>query len=67
VVFLHVFLAFPSGRLERSFDRALVAAAYATVLGLDLAVMTLADLRPHNLLRVATEPGRADRRRDRAE
>ena len=33
VVFLHVFLAFPNGRLERPFERALVAVGYATAFG----------------------------------
>jgi hypothetical protein len=40
VLFLHVFLAFPSGRLERWFERVLLAAAYLTAIGLDLVVMT---------------------------
>jgi signal transduction histidine kinase len=59
VLFLHVFLAFPSGRLERSFERALVIAAYFTAIGLDLLVMTLGGLGPHNLVELATEPGAA--------
>jgi signal transduction histidine kinase len=59
VLFLHVFLAFPSGRLERWFERALVAAAYATAIGLDLAVMMLGDFDPHNLVGVVSEPGAA--------
>ena len=29
VVFLHVFLAYPSGRLEHSFERALLAVGYS--------------------------------------
>jgi signal transduction histidine kinase len=33
VLFLHVFLAYPDGRLERRFDRRLVAAAYCGALG----------------------------------
>jgi len=36
VMFLHVFLAYPSGRLVRRFDRYLVIAGYAAVLVLDL-------------------------------
>ena len=57
VLFLHVFLAFPSGRLVRSFERVLVAAAYATAIGLDLVVMTLGGLGPHNLVELVTQPG----------
>jgi signal transduction histidine kinase len=57
VLFLHVFLAFPSGRLERSFERVLVAAAYVTAIALDLVVMTLGSLGPHNLVEFVTEPG----------
>ena len=37
VLFLHVFLAYPSGRLERTRDRFVVIAGYAAVLGFDLA------------------------------
>ena len=36
VLFLHVFLAYPTGCLERRLDRSLVAAGYAAVFGLDL-------------------------------
>jgi hypothetical protein len=36
VLFLHVFLAFPSGRLERWYERALVAAGYFSALALQL-------------------------------
>ena len=59
VLFLHVFLAFPSGRLERWFERTLVAAAYVAAIGLGLVVMMLSDLGPHNLLGVVSEPGAA--------
>ena len=59
VLFLHVFLAFPSGRLERWFERTLVAAAYVAAIGLGLVVMMLSDLGPHNLLAVVSEPGAA--------
>ena len=59
VLFLHVFLAFPSGRLERWFERTLVAAAYVAAIGLGLVVMMLSDLGPHNLLGIVSEPGAA--------
>jgi hypothetical protein len=41
VLFLHVFLAFPSGRLEGRVERALVGIAYFTALGLQLVGMVL--------------------------
>jgi signal transduction histidine kinase len=56
VLFLHVFLAFPSGRLQSGLERALVAAAYITAVGLNLVVMMLSDLDPHNLIGVTTAP-----------
>ena len=37
VLFLHVYLAFPDGRLKSNVERALVAAAYASAVGLQLA------------------------------
>jgi signal transduction histidine kinase len=58
-VFLHVFLAFPSGRLGRSFERALVIAAYATALGGELVVMAMGGVGPDNLLEVTAEPSAA--------
>jgi signal transduction histidine kinase len=59
VLFMHVFLAFPSGRLERWFERTLVGVAYVVAVGLDLVVMMLSDLGPHNLLAIVPEPGAA--------
>jgi signal transduction histidine kinase len=41
VVFLHVFLAYPSGRLSRRFDRLVVLSGYAVVFGLDLVRLGL--------------------------
>jgi signal transduction histidine kinase len=59
VLFLHVFLAYPSGRLRGRFDRALVGAAYVTAIGLQLVRMALGDFGPHNLLAVASYPDAA--------
>jgi signal transduction histidine kinase len=59
VLFLHVFLAFPTGRLEHRFERALVAAGYVTAFGLELVGMLLGGYGPDNLLEVAVEPGAA--------
>jgi hypothetical protein len=41
MLFLHVFLAYPSGRLEGRFERSLVAVGYPTVVGLSLVAMML--------------------------
>jgi signal transduction histidine kinase len=50
VLFLHVFLAFPGGRLEGRAERVLVAAGYFVAVGLQLAKMLLGDGGPDNLL-----------------
>jgi signal transduction histidine kinase len=52
VLFLHVFLAFPSGRLQGRFERALVLTAYVTAIGLELVRMTFGYFGPHNLLEI---------------
>lgn len=57
VVFLHVFLAFPSGRLEHRSDRAVLVVGYVTALAVQLAGMTLGGFGRDNLLAVASEPG----------
>jgi signal transduction histidine kinase len=58
-LFLHVFLAFPSGRLERRFERWLVIASYAMAIGLELVGMAIGGFGPHNLLEVTSYPGAA--------
>ena len=58
-VFLHVFLAYPSGRLGRWFERALVATAYVTAIGLELLRMTLGGFGTTTCWRSATRPPRA--------
>jgi signal transduction histidine kinase len=58
-VFLHVFLAFPTGRLEHRFERALVAACYVAAFALELVGMVLGGFGPDNLLEVVSEPGAA--------
>jgi signal transduction histidine kinase len=55
-VFVHVFLAFPTGRLEHPFERALVVAGYAVAFGMELVVMALGGFGPDNLLEVVSEP-----------
>jgi hypothetical protein len=59
VLFLHVFLAYPSGRLERRAERALVGAGYVTAFGLQLVGMALGGFGPDNLLEVTSEPDTA--------
>ncbi len=56
VLFLHVFLAFPDGRLRRGFERALLAAGYVIAFGLELVGMALGGFGPDNLLAVTAEP-----------
>ena len=55
VLFLHVYLAFPTGRLERLGERALVAAAYFVAVGLQFAKALLGTGGPDNLLAVTTD------------
>ena len=55
VLFLHVYLAFPTGRLERLGERALVAAAYFVAVGLQFAKALLGAGGPDNLLAVTTD------------
>ena len=59
-VYLHVFLAFPSGVPERPSERALVAAAYSVAIGLQVAKMLLGGGGPDNLLVVTTEVAAAN-------
>jgi signal transduction histidine kinase len=57
VVFLHVFLAFPDGRLRGRFIRLFVVAAYGTAIGLELVRMYFGGFGPHNLLEAHANPG----------
>src|SRR6478752_5176137 len=56
VVFLHVFLAYPSGRLEHSFERRFLAAGYFIAFGIQLAGMTLGGFGSDNLLEFVSQP-----------
>jgi signal transduction histidine kinase len=53
---LHVFLAFPTGRLEGTPERVIVYAAYAAAVGLQVVRMALGGFGPDNLLEVSDEP-----------
>jgi signal transduction histidine kinase len=57
VLFLHVFLAYPSGRLIGRLDRAIVVGAYAAAIGLGLVRMMLGGAGPGNLIQVFSASG----------
>ena len=59
VLFLHVYLAFPDGRLRSSLERGLVAAGWVAAIGLQLVKMSLGGVGPQNLLEISTEPATA--------
>jgi hypothetical protein len=59
VIFLHVYLAFPDGRLRSPFERWLVGAAYASALGLQLLKMALGGVGPNNVLEASIRPDAA--------
>jgi signal transduction histidine kinase len=56
VLFLHVFLAYPSGRLSGHAERTIVAGGYAAAVGLTLVRMMLGDAGPKNLIEIARQP-----------
>ena len=60
VLFLHVFLAFPDGRLHGRFEHALVGVGYVTAIALELVRMQLGGFGPHNLLEVTSNPETAE-------
>jgi signal transduction histidine kinase len=60
ILFLHVFLAYPSGRLERPSERVIVAAAYVTGIGLGVVRMLLGGFGPDGMFNLTTEPSVAD-------
>jgi len=57
---LHLFLAYPTGRIERAFDRALVLFAYVTAFGLELIGMLLGGFGENNILEITSEPRAAE-------
>jgi signal transduction histidine kinase len=60
ILFLHIFLAFPSGRLEQPLERVVVAAAYLTGIGLGFVRMLLGGFEPNSAFKLTTEPSVAD-------
>jgi signal transduction histidine kinase len=59
-LFLHVFLAFPTGKLTRLPERVVVIACYVAVLGLQIAKILLG-VSPENVLAVSAKPEVANR------
>jgi signal transduction histidine kinase len=60
VLFLHVFLAFPDGRLHGRLERVLVTVGYVVAITLELTRMSLGGFGPHNLLEVTANAGAAE-------
>jgi signal transduction histidine kinase len=60
VIFPHVFLAFPTGRLERRPERVLITVGYVAAVGGSTAVLLLGGFDPRNLLAVVQQPGLAE-------
>ena len=58
-LFLHVFLAFPDGRLKSRLERTAVATAYGAAIGLQFAKMSLGEFGSHNLLVLSPRPDAA--------
>jgi len=56
VMFLHVCLAFPNGRLEGRAERVLVAVGYATAFFAQLVGLALGGFGPDNLLAIGNDP-----------
>ncbi|HEV2875613.1 MAG TPA: histidine kinase [Thermoleophilaceae bacterium] len=60
VLFLHLFLAFPDGRLESRPERLVLAAGYAAAAGLQFVKMLLGAGGPDNVLAVVAQPAAAN-------
>jgi signal transduction histidine kinase len=60
VLFLHVFLAYPTGTLRRPFERVVVGAGYVIAFGLELVGMGLGGFREDNLLTLTSQPAAAE-------
>jgi len=60
ILFLHVFLAYPTGRLTRPSERVIVVAAYVTGIGLGIVRMLIGGFGPNSVFKLTTEPYVAD-------
>ena len=58
VLFVHVFLAYPSGTLERPFERALIVFGYAAIIGSSVVALLLG-LEDRQLLEIVNRPDEA--------
>ena len=54
-LFLHLYLAFPDGRLRSDFERVVVSTAYVAAVGLQLVKMALGEFGTQNLLVVSSD------------
>jgi len=61
VLFMHVFLAFPDGRLSTPFDRALVGCGYVTAIAGQVCVMAIGAFGADNLFTLVQWSGFATR------
>jgi signal transduction histidine kinase len=61
VLFLHVCLAYPSGRLGHAFERGFLAVGYVTAFAVQLVGMTLGGFGPDNLVEVFAQPDAGQR------
>ena len=59
-LFIHLFLAFPDGRVETRPERAVIAAGYTAAVGLQFVKMLLGAGGPDNLLAAVAEPAAAE-------
>jgi signal transduction histidine kinase len=59
-LWLHVFLAYPTGRLRGRPERVLVVSGYAVALGLQVVVLALGGFGPASLLAATSEPALAE-------
>jgi signal transduction histidine kinase len=64
LLFLHVFLGYPSGRLVGWFEVSIVGGAYLTGISLGLARLMLGSAGPRNLIEIASKPHAVDVMRD---
>jgi signal transduction histidine kinase len=59
-VFTHLFLAYPTGRLQGRFERLLVCSSYLLAVALGFVPVLLGSGGPHSLLQVVDRPSAAD-------
>ena len=60
ILFLHVFLAFPTGRLQTRLERGMIATAYALAIVPSIVRMALGGLGSQGVLQVTSEPELAE-------